>query len=166
MIVKIYTDGACSGNPGPGGWGAVFTGTEKLYKLAGYNENTTNNQMELLAVVCSLERIVTLREENECMPNEYELYSDSAYVINAINDKWLEKWKSNNWKKSDGKPIKNVELWKRFYNVRKFLLDKGITVEFIKVKGHSGDTYNEYVDKLAKSNVDLAREFLQLKEER
>lgn len=133
---KIYTDGCALGNPGPAGFGVLIKGTniqKKYYK--GYNLST-NNRMELLAVIYALELF---------KKKVYaEIYTDSNYVVSAIEKKWLESWIKNNWKKSDGKSVKNQDLWKRFYEIylKHF-------VKLIWVKGHSGHPENELCDQLA-----------------
>ena len=134
--VEIYTDGACSGNPGPGGWGAVliYNGVEK--QLSGSEKETTNNRMELSAVITALK---ALKE-----PCNVTLTTDSKYVCDAINKGWLNSWQKNSWKKADKKPVLNIDLWQELLP----LLDKH-RVEFICVKGHNGHKYNEICDKLA-----------------
>ncbi len=134
--VEIYTDGACSGNPGPGGWGAVliYNGVEK--QLSGSEKETTNNRMELCAVIVALK---ALKE-----PCNVTLTTDSKYVCDAINKGWLTSWQKNSWKKADKKPVLNIDLWQELLP----LLDKH-RVEFIWVKGHNGHKYNEICDKLA-----------------
>lgn len=134
--VDIYTDGACSGNPGAGGYCAIliFNGIERV--ISGEEDGTTNNRMELLAVIKGLE---ALKE-----PCEVNLYSDSQYVINAINEKWLENWSNSGWRGSSKKGVKNVDLWQALIPL--------ITmhrVNFIKVKGHSDNEYNNRCDKIA-----------------
>ena len=134
--VTIYTDGACSGNPGPGGYGAtvIYNGVDK--EISGGMESTTNNQMEMLGVIKSLELL-----KEKC---KVTLYSDSAYVINAINNKWIYSWKKNNWIKSDKKKAKNIELWEKILE----LIEKH-DITFVKVKGHADNEYNNRCDKLA-----------------
>lgn len=134
--VTIYTDGACSGNPGPGGYAAIlmYNGIEK--EISGGEANTTNNKMEILAVLRALEM---LKE-----PCNVTIYSDSAYVVNAIEKGWLNSWKNNNWIKSDKKKVKNIELWEEMLK----LLDMH-DIKFVKVKGHSDNEYNNRCDKLA-----------------
>ena len=134
--VILYTDGACSGNPGPGGYGAVliYGGVEK--EIFGGEKSTTNNKMEMMAVIKGLE---ALKE-----PCEVEVYSDSAYIVNAIEQGWIESWKKNGWRKSDKKPVKNVDLWERLLE----LMDKH-NVTFNKVKGHADDEYNNRCDRIA-----------------
>ncbi|MBQ6979156.1 MAG: ribonuclease HI [Clostridia bacterium] len=134
--VDIYTDGACSGNPGDGGYCAIliFNGIERV--ISGGEDGTTNNRMELLAVIKGLE---ALKE-----PCEVNLYSDSQYVINAINEKWLENWSNSGWRGSSKKGVKNVDLWQALIPL--ITMHK---VNFIKVKGHSDNEYNNRCDKIA-----------------
>ncbi len=136
--VEIYTDGACSGNPGPGGWGAVLVYKGKEKELSGGSESTTNNRMELTAVISALQ---ALKE-----PCEVSLTTDSKYVCDAINQGWLTSWVNNNWKKADKKPALNVDLWQELLNLLEIH-----RVEFIWVKGHAGHKYNERCDELAVS---------------
>lgn len=144
-LVEIYTDGACSYNPGPGGWGVVllYKGHEK--RMSGFCENTTNNRMEILAVIKGLQE---LKE-----PCDVLLYSDSAYVVNAFNQHWIEDWASKGWKTADKKPVKNVELWQEL-----FMLTKKHNVTFIKVKGHADNEYNNICDKLAREEIEKAEQ--------
>jgi ribonuclease HI len=134
--VDIYTDGACSGNPGPGGWGAVivFRGIEK--ELSGGEARTTNNRMELGAVIAALE---TLREG--C---EVTLYSDSKYIVEALQKGWAKSWKKNNWIKSDKKPALNTDLWERLLGLCEIH-----KLTPVWVRGHNGLEYNERCDRLA-----------------
>lgn len=134
--VFIYTDGACSGNPGPGGWGAVLVYGDKEKQLSGSDKNTTNNRMELSAVIYALK---ALKE-----PCEVTLTTDSKYVCDAINQNWVYSWQKNDWRKADKKPALNVDLWEQLLK----LLEKH-NVEFVWVKGHAGHKYNEICDKLA-----------------
>ena len=134
--VTLYTDGACSGNPGKGGWGAVLLFGKFEKQLSGMSETTTNNQMELTAVI---EGLKALKE-----PCEVMVYSDSAYVVNAFNNNWIEGWQNNNWKNSKKEPVANRELWEELIE-----LTKVHSVTFNKVKGHAGDKYNEICDTLA-----------------
>ena len=134
--VEIYTDGACTGNPGKGGFGAVliYNGNEK--RISKGFRKTTNNRMELMAAI---EALKLLKEA--C---EVDLYSDSKYLTDAINQNWLSSWKKNGWKKSDKKPVLNKDLWEELL----LLLEKH-TVKFIWVKGHNGNQYNEICDEMA-----------------
>lgn len=138
--VTIYTDGACSGNPGPGGWGAIlFHGSHKK-EISGFEENTTNNRMEITAVIRALEMLKA--------PCTVELYSDSAYVVNAIKLGWLENWKNNGWIGSDKKPVKNIEYWKRLDELMNIH-----QVNFNKVKGHADNEFNNRCDELATGEI-------------
>ena len=139
-LVEIYTDGACSFNPGPGGWGAILMYNGKLKAISGGEEHTTNNKMEMQAVISALE---SLRE-----PCEVKVYSDSAYVVNAFLQNWIGKWQANNWKRGR-EAVKNVELWKQLVE-----LTNKHTVEFVKVKGHSDNKFNNECDALARSEVE------------
>ena len=134
--VDIYTDGACSGNPGAGGYCAIllFNGIEKI--ISGGEAETTNNRMELVAVI---EGLKALKE-----PCEVNLYSDSQYVINAVNEKWLDGWIQSGWRAESKKSVKNVDLWQALIP-----LLKKHKVNFIKVKGHSDNEYNNRCDKIA-----------------
>lgn len=134
--IEIYTDGACSGNPGPGGWGAVLVYNGKEKELSGSEKETTNNRMELTAVIMALNAL------NQ--PCEVKLTTDSKYVCDAVNKGWVYSWRKNGWKKSDKKPALNIDLWKELLS----LLEKH-EVEFIWVKGHNGHKYNEICDALA-----------------
>ena len=134
--VTLYTDGACSGNPGPGGYGAIliYNGIEK--EVSGGEKNTTNNKMEMMAVIKGLEM---LKE-----PCEVFVYSDSAYVVNSIEKGWIYSWNKNGWKKSDKKEVKNIELWERLLKLMEIH-----KVTFLKVKGHADDELNNRCDRLA-----------------
>lgn len=134
--VIIYTDGACSGNPGPGGWGSILMYKDKKKEISGGCKETTNNIMEITAVIEALKILK--------YPCEVKIYSDSAYVVNAFNNGWIYKWNLNNWKTAKKDPVKNKELWEELYN-----LTKVHKVEFIKVKGHSDNEYNNRCDELA-----------------
>ncbi len=138
--VILYTDGACSGNPGTGGWGAVlmFKGFEK--RISGAELSTTNNRMELTAVI---EGLKCLKE-----PCEVEIYSDSAYTVNAFNSGWVYGWEKSGFKKSDDKPVLNEDLWRELLSLTRIH-----KVTFIKVKGHADDEYNNICDKLATDAV-------------
>ena len=147
MDVKIFTDGAARGNPdGPGGYGAVLLYMDpegKIYKKeisAGYKK-TTNNRMELMAVIRSLQELNR--------PCSVELYSDSKYVVDAFNQKWVESWLKKGWRKSDNKPVKNVDLWKKL-----LALKEPHMIRFHWVKGHDGHPQNERCDALATAAAD------------
>jgi ribonuclease HI len=138
--VIIYTDGACSGNPGPGGWGAILMYDDYKKEISGYSKSTTNNIMEITAV---LEAVKLLK-----FPCNIKIYSDSAYVVNCFNQKWIYNWQKNNWKTSDKKPVKNKELWEELYNIL-----QAHKFEFIKVKGHSDNEFNNRCDELATGEI-------------
>lgn len=154
MKVRIYTDGACSGNPGPGGWAVVFNTHNDCETMSGHERETTNNRMELMAVVKAYEKILS----GKVRGTSFELFSDSAYVVNAINSCWLDKWQLNGWQTTRGEDIKNKDLWVRFNKVRARLMQKGIKIRVVKIKGHAGNAFNEYVDELAKDEVRRAME--------
>ncbi len=139
-VVKIYTDGACSGNPGAGGWAAVLFYGKKDKKLSGFEAETTNNRMELMAVIKGLSAL-----KKKCV---VEVFSDSAYVVNAIKNGWLENWKFNGWRGADKKIIKNQELWQQ---LGELLCEHEVT--FFKVKGHSTDEFNNLCDSLATGEI-------------
>lgn len=149
MKVRIYTDGACSGNPGPGGWGVVINTEKNCRTLSGHEKETTNNRMELMAVLRVFKNIAT----RGVASNIYEVHSDSAYVVNALKKNWLEAWKLSGWKTAKGESVKNADLWKQLYDFRGITLKKGIQVDLYKIKGHSGEMFNEMADKLAKQEV-------------
>ena len=139
--VTIYTDGACSGNPGPGGWGAILSYNGREKELSGGERQTTNNRMELTAVISALE---ALRE-----PCAVELYSDSKYVIDALSKGWAESWRKKNWIKSDKKPALNPDLWERLLD-----LTAVHAVRYHWVKGHADNEYNNRCDALAVAERD------------
>ena len=141
--VLIYTDGACSGNPGPGGWGAILIYGDKKKELSGGDAKTTNNRMELLSVITALE---ALRE-----PCEVELYTDSQYVSNAINLGWLDSWQRRGWTRKGG-DVKNPDLWQKLVP-----LLAAHKVTFIWVKGHADNEYNNRCDELAVAEAKSAR---------
>ena len=134
--IQIYTDGACSGNPGKGGWGAVLVYKSAEKELSGAEENTTNNRMELTAVIKALKQ---LKE-----PCKVVLTTDSKYVCDSINKGWVYSWQQNNWKKADKKPALNVDLWEQLLELLQIH-----QVDFVWVKGHNGHKYNERCDQLA-----------------
>lgn len=138
--VTIYTDGACSGNPGPGGWGAILMYEDIKKEISGAQKDTTNNIMEITAVLEALKLLKV-----EC---SVKVYSDSAYVVNAFNQGWIENWKKNNWRTAGKDPVKNKELWEELYE-----LTQKHKVEFIKVKGHSDNEFNNRCDYLATSAI-------------
>ncbi len=142
--LKLYTDGACSGNPGPGGWGAVLIYKDFRRELSGYDPATTNNRMEMQAAI---EGLSALKE-----PCEVALYTDSAYLAHAFQKRWLDNWQKNNWLKSDKKPVENRDLWEAL-----LALTARHKVSFIKVKGHSTNKENNRCDELATGAIKHAR---------
>ena len=138
--VTIYTDGACSGNPGPGGWGAILMYKDYKKEISGGMKNTTNNVMELTAVIEALKLLK--------FPCNVKLYSDSAYVVNAFLQNWVKNWQKNNWKTSDKKDVKNKELWQEL-----IALTKIHNIKFIKVKGHSDNEFNNRCDEMARNAI-------------
>jgi len=148
LNINIYTDGACSGNPGPGGWGALLfinknedvSSNHSRIILKGGEMNTTNNRMELIAVIEAFKFIY--KNFKDYIPIVH-VVSDSSYVVNPINQGWLDKWRINGWKTTSGESVKNKDLWIDLYKI------KPIKVTFERVKGHNGHEYNEYVDKVA-----------------
>ncbi|WP_371368233.1 Ribonuclease HI [Sporomusa rhizae] len=138
--VEIYTDGACSGNPGPGGWGAIliYKGVEK--ELSGYESHTTNNRMELMGPIKALEAL-----KRSC---EIVFYTDSAYVCKAFTDNWVKKWQMNNWQTSKKLPVENQDLWMALID-----LLKSHNATWVKVKGHSDNAKNNRCDLLARTAI-------------
>ena len=140
-MIRIFTDGACRGNPGPGGWGVVLRHGDNERLLYGGESMTTNNRMELTAVIRALE---TLK-----YPCHIELYSDSKYVLQGISE-WLPNWKQRNWRTASKKPVMNMELWQRLDE----LASQQKSINWHWVKGHSGDPSNELADQLANRGID------------
>lgn len=141
-IVEIYTDGACSGNPGPGGWGVLLRYGDHEKELCGGEEETTNNRMEMLAVIKALEALKGAPK--------VELYTDSKYVMQGVNE-WLTGWKAKNWKTASKKPVKNQDLWER---IDSLIQDHDVTFHW--VKGHAGHPDNERADALARQGIPQA----------
>ncbi|QTL98027.1 ribonuclease HI [Iocasia frigidifontis] len=139
--IELYTDGACSGNPGPGGYAALIIKDNEEIIIKGYQPETTNNRMELMAVIEGLKEI----NKNTSV----RLLSDSNYVLQGLEE-WLEGWKKRGWKTASNRPVKNKDLWMELDNLSKYY-----ELEFVKVKGHSGNKYNERVDSLAKEQIEL-----------
>ena len=138
--VIIYTDGACSGNPGPGGWGAILMYKDTKKEISGYSTDTTNNIMEMTAVIEALKLLTE--------PCNIKIYSDSAYIVNAFKENWIEGWIKKNWQNSKKEPVKNKELWQELLellNSHKF--------NFLKVKGHSDNEFNNRCDELARNAI-------------
>lgn len=138
--VHLYTDGACSGNPGPGGWAAVLVANEQVRLMSGFDPATTNNRMELLGVIHGLEALKR--------PTQVHVVTDSTYVKNAFTEGWLEGWQRNGWKTSSKEPVKNQDLWLKLCHLRRV---HQLTWEWI--KGHSGHTMNELCDTLARTAI-------------
>lgn len=143
--IILYTDGACSGNPGPGGWGCILfytdsTGTEHKLELSGSESDTTNNRMELTAVIEGIKKLKS--------PCDISIYSDSQYVCNAINKGWLFGWQKKGWVNSAKEPVKNIDLWKLYISVA-----QPHSIKFINVKGHSDNVYNNRCDELARAAI-------------
>ncbi|GAW93697.1 ribonuclease HI [Calderihabitans maritimus] len=138
--VVIYTDGACSGNPGPGGWAAILIYKDKVKEISGFVPYTTNQRMELTA---ALEALKALKE-----PCEVAIYSDSAYLINAFQQDWLKRWGERGWLTADKKPVENQDLWQQLLE-----LTRKHRVKWIKVKGHGDNPYNNRCDELARQAI-------------
>ena len=143
MKIKIYTDGACVGNPGPGGWAAVILSEEGKKEIFGGEKLTTNNRMELTATIKALEHCAE-NKEKQLSFKQIEIFTDSSYVKDGIT-LWINNWEKNNWKTADKKNVKNIDLWKRLKD-----LSKSSTIEWNWIKGHSNDPMNDLADKLAK----------------
>jgi ribonuclease HI len=141
--VVIYTDGACSGNPGPGGWGAILTLGENVKEICGGEPDTTNNRMELMAAIRALEALTK--------PCSVELHTDSTYVMKGISE-WIHNWKRRGWRTADNKPVKNDDLWRRLDEAR-----GRHQVTWKWVKGHAGHPMNERADELARKGLTDAR---------
>jgi ribonuclease HI len=137
--VVVYTDGACSGNPGPGGWGAILIYGNHRKELSGGEADTTNNRMELLAAISALEALKRA--------SDVELHTDSAYLKNGITE-WIHVWKRNGWRTADKKPVKNLDLWQRLDEAR-----RRHTISWRWVKGHAGHVENERADELAREGM-------------
>ena len=143
MLIKIYTDGACVGNPGPGGWAAIILLENEKKELFGGEKLTTNNRMELTAAIKGLE-YCNVQEGKQLSLKEIKIYTDSVYLKEGITS-WINNWEKNNWKTADKKNVKNVDLWKKLKD-----LVKSKQIEWRWIKSHSGDTMNDLADKLAK----------------
>jgi len=140
-VVSIYTDGACSGNPGPGGWGAVLLFKDQQKEIRGGEQDTTNQRMELQAVIAALGSL-------KVTDWDVTVYSDSAYVVNAFQQKWIDNWQKNGWRNSKKEPVANQDLWQQL-----LVLTRKNRVKILKVKGHAGDKYNERCDELARQAI-------------
>ncbi len=140
--VELYTDGACSNNPGPGGYGIVLKYKDKEKEHSGYCDNTTNNRMEITAVI---EGLKLIKE-----PCNITIYSDSAYTVNAFLQGWIENWQANNWRTANKKPVLNIDLWQELLQ----LLSQH-NVKWVKVKGHADNVYNNRCDALARKQIEM-----------
>ena len=143
MQIKIYTDGACVGNPGPGGWAAIILLENQKKELFGGEKLTTNNRMELTAAIKALEYF-NAQEQEKLSLNEIKIYTDSIYLKEGMTN-WISNWEKNNWKTADKKNVKNMDLWKKLKK-----LVKSKKIEWFWIKGHSGNPMNDLADKLAK----------------
>jgi ribonuclease HI len=148
MALTIYTDGGCSGNPGPGGWAFIilqdtFQGAKVLVEQSGAEKMTTNNRMELMAAIVSLETLKTLRDT----PRKLTLYTDSQYLQKGMTE-WLKGWKAKGWRTSDKQPVKNQDLWQRLDS-----LSGDFSITWAWVKGHAGNTYNERCDVMTQEAI-------------
>jgi len=141
--VTVYTDGACSGNPGPGGWGAILNYKGNIREMSGGEAQTTNNRMELMGVISALKALK--------YPCEVQLYTDSKYIVDAINKGWLKSWKSKGWKRKDGE-LKNIDLWQEIWELISLH-----TVTFNWVKGHADNPHNNRCDEMAVAQRDKHR---------
>ena len=140
--VNIYTDGACSGNPGPGGWGAILSYNGHEREMSDHCDNTTNNRMEITAAI---EALKALKE-----PCSVSLFSDSAYLVNCFENGWIFKWARNGWTRTSNEEIKNLDLWMELFQLYKIH-----KISFVKVKGHSDNIYNNRCDKLATGAINV-----------
>ena len=148
MEVNIYTDGACVGNPGPGGWAAIIISKNKKKQLFGGEKLTTNNRMELTAAIKALE-YCSQQDEKQLTLRQFKVYTDSIYLKEGITV-WINNWEKNNWKTADKKNVKNVDLWKKLKK-----LAKTNSIEWLWIKAHSGNPMNDLVDKLAKESTPI-----------
>ena len=143
-LVEIYTDGACSGNPGPGGWAAILVARGIEKEISGHTLSTTNNRMELTAAIEALKRLKK--------PCQVRLYSDSSYLVSAFTQGWLDNWNRRNWRNAAGDPVSNPDLWQELMRAAKVH-----DVEWIKVKGHADHVYNNRCDQLAVAEIKKLR---------
>ena len=144
MTIITYTDGGCSGNPGPGAWAYIIVREGRRFEQSGFEAATTNNRMELTAVI---ESLVAVSKHGEWIEDSIEIHTDSQYVHNGINN-WIDKWERNGWQTSQKKPVKNQDLWKRLKE-----LTKPIDIVWHWVRGHHGNELNEACDRLVKKRI-------------
>ena len=150
--IIVYTDGACSDNPGgPGGWAATLNYDDRYDVISGHEVSTTNNRMELTAVVEAIKYLVNKNYKNII------INSDSAYVINAINKEWIHEWAKNEWQTKQKHELANGDLWRVLYE---YYMQNDISISFNKIAGHSGHTFNEIADEEAKKEVEHAKQKL------
>lgn len=150
-MIRIYTDGACSGNPGIGGYSVIVNDEKTIKAFCGGQLHTTNNCMELRAVYSAL--LIAKKYKKETI-----ILTDSAYVANAIKNRWVDRWSKNGWRNKKGEPISNLSIWYNVYETLCELEENDIKVSIEKVKGHSGDTFNDLADEYAKRAIKKARE--------
>lgn len=148
----IYTDGACSNNPGDGGWGVVILHPNGPIRLSGYEMRTTNQRMEMMAVINAM----VFADKN----TNIEIYSDSAYVCNCFQANWYVNWRKNGWKNSKGEDVKNKDLWEKMLNLIEEYNDNGCNVKFVKVKGHADNVFNNECDRLAREAISFYRSII------
>ena len=150
--IMVYTDGACSNNPGgPGGWAATLNYDERYDVISGHSLTTTNNRMELTAVVEAISYLINKKYK------KIVIHSDSAYVVNGINKGWIHEWFKNNWKTKQGHDLANSDLWEKLYDL---YTKDNVSIVFKKIAGHSGHTFNEIADEEAKKEVEHAKSIL------
>lgn len=148
-MINVYTDGACSGNPGPGGWAMAICLKDEIFTLSGGIENTTNNRMELAAIINALNEISKMQRRLN-MKEKFVIHSDSAYCVSAINNGWVDNWQANGWLTKNKDQVKNIDLWSAFWPMYK-RLTKSDSIKFVHIRGHKGIEGNELVDKLARA---------------
>lgn len=152
-MISVYTDGACSNNPnGPGGWAATIHYEDRYDIISGYSLCTTNNRMELMAVVKAIKTLLSKGYTNIIIS------SDSAYVVNGINKGWIHEWEKSGWRTKSNSELANADLWQKLYE---YIRKEGVKIFFNKVKGHTGHTFNEIADAEAKKEVEHAKRILQ-----
>lgn len=156
--VRVFTDGSCSSNPGPGGWSAVFEIDGECKVLCGHEVSTTNNRMELQAVIEAYRRIVSQKVRALKSVQSYEIFSDSSYVVSAICKGWIKNWELRGWHNSRGEATKNKDMWEELSSLIAMAEAAKISVNVRKVKGHSGNQLNEMADKIAVMETQKAKE--------